>query len=113
MIIFGLLCIIVAAAVFGGVLYSHTESLPIEVFTLSIGDYPQWMFFLIGMAAGAVFLAGVELVIAGARRRTRRRIQHRRERREVREELQSVRDERDDLANRLMTPEENPPNQRA
>lgn len=101
MFLLGILCIIAGGGMLAGVVYSETATMQVVVFSQSLGSFPQWVFFLFGMGAGAVALFGIQLLVGSVTRRTRRRVKRHQERRATRQHTESLQAERDRLAEQL------------
>lgn len=93
MLLLGLLFIVGAAAVTAGVLYDGGEDANVEMFGTTINTTIAGVFG-VGLLAGLVFLLGIWMIVAGAARSRRKRLERREARARHRDSVAEMEEER-------------------
>jgi len=98
----GLVLLIISGAVTLGVALSNTDPVPsASAFGVSLSNVSIGGLFVAGAVAGAVLMLGISLMVAGAARKRRRRVETKRTVRGVRSEKEQLEAENSDLRSQL------------
>ena len=100
----GLVLLVVSGAAALGVALSNTDPVPTaSAFGVSLSNVSIGGLFLAGAIAGMIFMLGLSLMVAGAARKRRRRVETKRTVKGVRTEKEQLEAENADLRSRVDT----------
>lgn len=98
----GLVLLVIAGVFTLGVTLSNTDPVPsASAFGVSLSNVSLGGLFLAGAVAGALIMLGISLMVAGAARKRRRRVDNKRTVRGVRSEKEQLAAENSDLRSQL------------
>lgn len=101
MLLLGLLLLVAAGALTGGLLVDNTSDSKAEVFGFSLPHLTVGQLFLVGVGTGFVATLGLVLLLAGMRRSGRKRRQQRQEVKTKRQSEEQLKEENARLAREL------------
>lgn len=101
MVALGLLLLVLSGTLAVGVVLANTDPVTASAFGFTLTDVTMGGFFLVGAAAGLVFMLGLMMMAAGATRRRARRAQTQRVVKDVRTEKEQLEQENAELRERL------------
>ncbi len=101
MLLLGLLLLVAAGALTGGLLVDNTADSKAEIFGFSLPHLTIGQLFLVGVGTGFVATLGLALLLAGMRRSGRKRRQQRQEIKTKRQSEEQLKEENARLAREL------------
>ena len=101
MLLLGLLLLVAAGALTGGLLVDNTADSKAEIFGFSLPHLTIGQLFLVGVGTGFVATLGLALLLAGMRRSGRKRRQQRQEIKTKRQSEEQLKEENVRLAREL------------